>query len=103
MCTVQYSWTPSEAVRFPGTEVTDGCEPPCGGWELNPGLLEEHLLLLNAKPSLPSHPQVSLLISTLCVCVCVCEREREKERERKACANADAPNRASFLGVPSAS
>jgi hypothetical protein len=21
--------------------VTDGCEPPCGCWELNPGPLEE--------------------------------------------------------------
>lgn len=29
--------------RFPGTRVTDGCEPPCGCWELNPDPLEEHL------------------------------------------------------------
>jgi hypothetical protein len=27
-------------------------EPPCGCWELNSGLLEEHLVLLMTEPSL---------------------------------------------------
>jgi hypothetical protein len=28
-------------IGFPGTEITDSCELPCGCWELNPDLLEE--------------------------------------------------------------
>jgi hypothetical protein len=32
--------------------ITDGCEPPCGFWELNLGLLEEQPVLLTAEPSL---------------------------------------------------
>jgi hypothetical protein len=32
--------------------VTDGCEPPCGCWELNSGSLEEQSVLLTAEPSL---------------------------------------------------
>jgi hypothetical protein len=32
--------------------ITDGCEPPCGYWELNSGPLEEQLVLLTTKSSL---------------------------------------------------
>jgi len=32
--------------------TTDGCEPPCGCWELNSGPLEEQPVSLVAKPSL---------------------------------------------------
>jgi len=32
--------------------ITDGCEPPCGCWELNSGPLEEQSVLLIAEPSL---------------------------------------------------
>ena len=32
--------------------VMDGCEPPCGCWELNLGPLEEQSVLLTAEPSL---------------------------------------------------
>jgi hypothetical protein len=32
--------------------ITDGCEPPCGCWELNSGSLEEQAMLLTAEPSL---------------------------------------------------
>jgi hypothetical protein len=32
--------------------ITDGCEPPCGCWELNSGPLEEQSELLNGEPSL---------------------------------------------------
>jgi hypothetical protein len=35
--------------------ITDGCEPPCGCWELNSGLLEEQSVLLTAEPSLQPH------------------------------------------------
>jgi hypothetical protein len=37
--------------------ITDGCEPPCGCWELNSGPLEEHSVLLTAEPSLQSFSQ----------------------------------------------
>ena len=32
--------------------IADGCEPPCGCWELNSGPLEEQAMLLTAEPSL---------------------------------------------------
>jgi hypothetical protein len=32
--------------------VTDGCEPPCGCWELNSGPLEEQSVLLTPELSL---------------------------------------------------
>ena len=32
--------------------ITDGCEPPCGCWELNSGPLEEQAMLLTTEPSL---------------------------------------------------
>jgi hypothetical protein len=48
-CTLSLSSdTPEEGIRF----FTDGCEPPCGCWELNSGPLEEQLLLLIAEPCL---------------------------------------------------
>ena len=30
--------------------ISDGCEPPCGCWELNSGPLEEQAMLLTAEP-----------------------------------------------------
>jgi hypothetical protein len=32
--------------------ITDGCEPPCGGWELISGPLQEQSVLLTTEPSL---------------------------------------------------
>jgi hypothetical protein len=32
--------------------ITNGCEPPCGCWELNSGPLEEQLVLLTTEPCL---------------------------------------------------
>ena len=40
--------TPEEGIR----SQADGCEPPCGWWELNSGPLEEQSVLLTTKPSL---------------------------------------------------
>jgi hypothetical protein len=40
--------------------VTDGCEPPCGCWELNSGPLEEQSVLLTAEPLLQPHISDSL-------------------------------------------
>jgi hypothetical protein len=36
--------------------ITDGCEPPCGFWELNSGPLEEQSVLLTVEPSLQPPP-----------------------------------------------
>ncbi|EGW01477.1 E3 ubiquitin-protein ligase NEDD4 [Cricetulus griseus] len=35
--------------------IIDGCEPPYGCWELNPGPLEEQPVLLTSEPSLQPH------------------------------------------------
>jgi hypothetical protein len=32
--------------------ITDGCEPPCGCWDLNSGPLEEQSVLLTVEPFL---------------------------------------------------
>jgi hypothetical protein len=32
--------------------ITDGCEPPCGSWELNSEPLEEQSVLVTSEPSL---------------------------------------------------
>lgn len=39
-----------EGIRSRGTEVTESCEPSCGCWELNPGLLKQ--VFLTVEPSL---------------------------------------------------
>ena len=38
--------------------IADGCEPPCGCWELNSGPLEEQSVLLTAEPSLQPLRQI---------------------------------------------
>jgi hypothetical protein len=38
----------------------DGCEPPCGCWDLNSGPLEEQSVLLTAEPSL--QPQEVIIL-----------------------------------------
>jgi hypothetical protein len=40
--------------------ITDGCEPACGCWALNSGLLEEQLMLLTTEPSLQISPPMIL-------------------------------------------
>jgi hypothetical protein len=41
--------------------ITDGCEPPCGCWDLNSGPSEEQSVLLTAEPSLQPCNYVSSL------------------------------------------
>ena len=41
--------------------ITDGCEPPCGYWELNSGPQEEELVLLTAETTLQPSPLYSFL------------------------------------------
>lgn len=45
-----------EGVGYPGTGVTDGCELPCGGWEMSLGPLEVQPVLVTAKPSFYPSP-----------------------------------------------
>lgn len=42
---------PEGAIGSYRTGVIDGCKPPDGCWELNPGLLQEHLVLLTTESS----------------------------------------------------
>jgi hypothetical protein len=49
-----YICTLEEGIRSHGATVIDGCELPCGCWELNPGPLQEQAVLLTAEPSLLS-------------------------------------------------
>ena len=47
----------------PQYRITDGCELPCGCWELNPGPLEEQLVILTIEQSLqPQGPRFLLLL-----------------------------------------
>ena len=40
---------PEEGTGSPGTGVTDGCEPSCGCWKLNPGSVQEEPVSLTAE------------------------------------------------------
>lgn len=44
LCVCLYQYV-SCAIGDAATGVIDGCEPPCGGWELYLGPLEEQLLV----------------------------------------------------------
>ena len=64
----------------------DGCEPPCGCWDLNSGLSEEQLVLLAAEPSLqPStlFKKIYLLFLLTYACVgvgaCACNSMRSEK------------------------
>ena len=45
-------WKKEEAIKATRTGDTDGCEPPCGCWEMNLGPLQEPQVLLTAEPFL---------------------------------------------------
>jgi hypothetical protein len=47
-----YAYVPEQASDL----TIDGCEPPCGCWELNSVPLEEQSVLLTTEPTLqPRH------------------------------------------------
>ena len=50
---------PADQKRTPNL-ITDGCEPPCGLWELNSGPLEEQSVLLTLS-HLSSPGRIELL------------------------------------------
>jgi hypothetical protein len=47
---------------MPEESITDGCEPPCGCWELNSGPLEEQPL--TAEPSFQLKSLICNMLST---------------------------------------
>jgi hypothetical protein len=49
------TWEADKHMGSSGAGVNDGCEPPCGCWELNLGPLEDQSLLLTTEP--PPHLQ----------------------------------------------
>jgi hypothetical protein len=53
MCVPGTCGSQKKVIQLPRPGVTEGCNPPCGSWELNPGPLEEQLVLFTAKPSFP--------------------------------------------------
>lgn len=55
-----YAWPPGrseEGIRSPGTGINGDYELPRGCWDLNPGLLQEQVLLA-AEPSLQALPHI---------------------------------------------
>ena len=44
--------------------IIDGCEPPCGCWELNSIPLEEQSVLLTTEPSLQSQQKAFYMSMT---------------------------------------
>ena len=52
-----YACRPEEAPDL----ITDGCELPCGCWELDSEPLEEQPVLLTTEPSLQPPKQYSLI------------------------------------------
>ena len=52
--------------------ITDGCETPCGCWELNSGPLEEQSVLLTTEPSLQPNFKIPVILFHVYGCVSVC-------------------------------
>jgi hypothetical protein len=60
------------------TPITDGCDPPCGCWEMNSGPLEVQSVLLTAEPSISPAPSRLFLLSWCPVCdSCDCHPQDE--------------------------
>ena len=55
--------------------IMDGCEPPCGCWDLNSGPSEEQSVLLTTEPSLQPYHSNSYkrkhVTGVGCVCICL--------------------------------
>jgi hypothetical protein len=62
-------WNSEEKVKSPGTGAVDGCELPCGCWELN--LEQEQQVLPITDLPLQLHRR----LKKMCVCLCECSCE----------------------------
>lgn len=51
-----------EYIQFPGTVVTEGCEPAHGCWDSNPCPMQEQQVLSTMEPSLQLSNSISTLI-----------------------------------------
>lgn len=40
-------WRLEEGIEFPEIKVNDGCEPPYGSWEMNPGTFARTVSVLS--------------------------------------------------------
>jgi hypothetical protein len=49
----------SDTQKRASDPIKNGCEPPCGCWDLNSGPLEEQSVLLTTDPSLQPYLFVS--------------------------------------------
>jgi hypothetical protein len=67
-CTCLVSMEASRVVGSTGTGVTDGCELPCGCWELNLGPLQEQPGYLAANPP-PQYQVCKILWVRAMVCI----------------------------------
>ena len=56
-------WSSEECVRYHETGILDGCEPPCGWWELHPGSLQEQWPSLTTEPCLQLPIQVDFTVN----------------------------------------
>lgn len=54
------SSNPGKGARFPGIDITDGCESPCACWISNFGALKEEKVLLCPEPSLQTQHYINL-------------------------------------------
>ena len=58
-------WLSSDTHQMTASDpMTDGCELPCGCWDLNSGPLEEQSVLLTAEPSLQTLVCELLIVPT---------------------------------------
>lgn len=74
-----------EDTRYPETGVTDGCEPPCGLWELSSCPLEDQLVPLSIEkfpaPRIPFCDEIGVTYSlqsckvSLCLSVLKAQRK----------------------------
>jgi hypothetical protein len=64
MCTVCMQWATAEGIRFPGTGVTENCEPPCECLETNLGLTQKQQVLSTSSSHL-SGPLMVLFMGAL--------------------------------------
>ena len=93
MCYV-YPWKSEECVDSHRIEVTDGCEPQCGRWELNLCPLQEQPVLLNTEPSFQSPSDIGCLIQ---VCLIgtnsqTCQRSAEYDIKYDLLCQTETPN-----------
>lgn len=69
-CVPDVSGSQKKIIRIPENIIKDGFEPLYGYYELNPGLFQEHPLLLDAKQS--NHPRKTFLHKCAHVCMYAC-------------------------------